>query len=90
METLNPGILRVLVEVGSVSLIFLRVKGISARRVRYTTQPLHALGCLHVNKVSELGTQAAPTPYQVCSELQKLRKCLEERQPLQADCVNLG
>ena len=79
METSNPGISRVLVEVGSVSSIFPRVKGISARRVRYATRPLHALGCLHVNKVSELGTQAAPTPYQVCSELRKLRKCLEER-----------
>ena len=79
METSNPGISRVLVEVGFVSSIFPRVKGISARRVRYATRPLHALGCLHVNKVSELGTQAAPTPYQVCSELRKLRKCLEER-----------
>ena len=86
METSNPGISRVLVEVGSVSLIFPRVGGISVRRVRYATRPLHSLGCLHVNKhvnkVSELGTQATPTPYQMCSELRKLRKCLEERQPL--------
>ena len=35
METLNPGILHVLVEVGSVSSIFPRVRGISARIVRY-------------------------------------------------------
>ena len=55
--------------------IFPRVGGISARRVRYATRPLHSLGCLHVNKVSELGTHAAPTPYQMCYEL---RKCLEE------------
>ena len=72
METSNPGISHVLVEVGSVSLIFPRVKGISARRVRYTTRPLHSIGCLHINKVSELGTQVAPTPYQVCSELRQL------------------
>ena len=49
----------------------------------------HSLGCLHVNKVSELGTQATPTPYQnhnqMCSELRNLRKCLGERQPLQAE-----
>jgi hypothetical protein len=63
METSNPGISRVLVEVGSVSSIFPRVKSISARKVRYATRPLHSLGCLHVNKVSELDTQAAPTPY---------------------------
>ena len=76
METLKPGTPRVLVEVGSVSSIFPRVKGISARRARYAIRPLHSLGCLHVNKVSELGTQAAPAPYQMCSELRNLRKCL--------------
>ena len=90
METSNLGISRVLVEVGSISSIFPRVKGIYVRRGRYATQPLHFLGCLHVNKVSELGTQAAPTPYQMCSELRNLRKCLEVRQPLQAERVNLG
>ena len=76
METLNPGISGVLVEVGSVSSIFPGVGGISARRVRYATRPLDSVGCLHVNKVSELGTQAAPTPYKMCSELRKLRKVL--------------
>ena len=40
----------------------------------------HSLGCLHVNKVSELGTQATPT-HQMCSELRNLQKCLEERHP---------
>ena len=45
----------------------------------------HSLGCLHVNKVSELGTQATPTPYRMCSEMRNLRKCLGERQPLQAE-----
>ena len=90
METSNPGISRVLVKVGSVSSIFPRVRGISARRVRYDTRPLHYLGCLHVNKVSELGTQAAPAQNQMCSELRTLRICLGERQPLQADRVNLG
>jgi hypothetical protein len=37
METSNPGISRVLVEAGSVSSIFPRVRGIFARRVRYDT-----------------------------------------------------
>ena len=34
METLNPGILGVLMEVGSVSSIFSKVGGMSARRVK--------------------------------------------------------
>ena len=47
MKTSNPGILGVLVEVGSASLIFQRVGGISARGARYNIWPLHSLGCLH-------------------------------------------
>ena len=66
-------------ELGSVSSIFLGVRGISARRVRYDTRPLLPLGCLHVNKVNELGNQTASAPNQICSELRTLRNCLLER-----------
>ena len=56
------------------------------------TRPCRSLGCLPVNKVSELGTQAAPAPNQTCSELQILRNYLWERQHelLEANHVNLG
>jgi len=58
-------------------------------KVRYTTTPLSP-GCLHVNKVSELGTQAAPAPNETCSELRTLRNWLWKWQPLQPNRVNLG
>ena len=82
METSNPGILRVPVEVGSVSLIFPRVGGISARILRYDIRPLYSLGPLHVNKVSGLGTQAAAAPNRIWSELRTLRKLLWKIQPI--------
>ena len=50
------------------------------------------LSVLHVNKVGEPGTQAAPAKNVKCSELQTLRNYLWKRQPLgllQADRVNL-
>ena len=43
-------------------------------KVSYTTTPLSWL--ITCSKVRELGAQAAPTPYQMCSELRKLRKVL--------------
>lgn len=49
MKTLNPGILRVLAKVGSTSLIFRRVGGISARRARSENW---ALTLLHPKNIS--------------------------------------
>ncbi|KAF8687097.1 hypothetical protein AX14_003717 [Amanita brunnescens Koide BX004] len=51
METSNLGILRVLVKVGSASLIFRRVGGIYARGVRSANW---ALGLVHLKNKSVL------------------------------------